>query len=85
VRFWGGGVALGVRLLIDWQQPETILRWILGYGMGGYVAIPHYGLLSNEARSQIQDRDRLMTEYPLVAFILISASLAHLSAVLTPT
>jgi len=69
---WGGLVAYGVRMLIDWQQPTVIVRWLMGYGMGAYVAIPDYGLLAEP-----DARQALTTFCPLMAFGLMSALLAR--------
>lgn len=43
---WGGAVALAMRYMIDWQHPGAILRWVMGYALGAYVAIPNFGLLA---------------------------------------
>jgi hypothetical protein len=59
---WGVAVAAAIRGLIDWQQPGAVLRWIMGYALGGYVAIPNFGLL-NEA---------IVTRYSLAADVVKS-------------
>lgn len=74
---WGGAVALVVRFGIDAQQPQVVLRWIMGYALGAYVAIPNYGLVD---KSTIPDealvQDTLMTMVPLLTYIAGSIAMA---------
>ena len=42
---WGIGVALLMFSLIRWQTPNIVLKIIMGYALGWYVAIPNFGLL----------------------------------------
>lgn len=42
---WGEVVAVSVFGLIDWQRPGTVLKWVMGYALGAYVAIPNSGLV----------------------------------------
>jgi hypothetical protein len=76
---WGVAVAAAIRGLIDWQQPGAVLRWIMGYALGAYVAIPNFGLL-NEATIPPEARDRhlLVSTLPTVAYIASSVALAFL-------
>jgi hypothetical protein len=41
---WGVGVAFLIFSLIRWQHPNIILKIIMGYALGWYVAIPNFGL-----------------------------------------
>jgi len=43
---WGCLITVAVRVLIDWQEPNAIIKWVFGFGAGAYAAIPNYGLLS---------------------------------------
>jgi hypothetical protein len=70
---WGFLVAYGIRLLIDWQQPSAPLRWVMGYAMGCYIAIPHYGLFDWDWKY-----DGLATVVPLVVFVVVSITLSYL-------
>jgi hypothetical protein len=42
---WGAAVAGSIRGLVLWQEPGAMLRWVMGYALGAYVAIPNFGLL----------------------------------------
>lgn len=63
---WGLLIAVGMRALLDWQQPTVMLRWGLGYALGAYVSIPNLGLLQ-ESSIPPEDRPRhqLIGQAPL--------------------
>ncbi len=42
---WGAIVALLILALIRWQEPHIMLKIIMGYALGWYVAIPNFGLM----------------------------------------
>jgi hypothetical protein len=68
---WGFAVALSMFWLIRWQAPNIILKIIMGYALGCYVAIPNFGLLSegtisNEARP----KHTLISILPSIVYIL---------------
>lgn len=71
---WGGGVAGVIRLFINYQQPGVVLRWVMGYSLGAYVAVPNFGLL---VESSIPDyaRDRHLMVSALPSFVYIVASI----------
>lgn len=71
---WGFLVAYGIRLLIDWQQPTAPVRWVMGYAMGSYVAIPHYGLFDWD-----WEYDGLATVVPVFAFALASGAFSYVA------
>ena len=75
---WGMLIACGVRALIMWQSPFWLLRWIFGYFMGAYVAVPNYGLLveSTIPHTEMRRHDRI-TMLPLWTYILTSLLFAH--------
>lgn len=68
---WGILIAFCVSGLIEWQHPGYILKWIFGFALGAYVAIPNYGLL-NEATLPIESvgRHTLVKQVPFVVYIL---------------
>ncbi len=67
---WGTGVALLLRLGFNALHPGLVLK-ILGYGAGGYVATPNYGLvLESTLPIEIQGRHQLITSLPFVTFII---------------
>jgi hypothetical protein len=41
---WGAAVAGSMDVFIGWLHPNVVLKWILGFGLAAYVAIPNYGL-----------------------------------------
>ena len=43
---WGGFVALLIHALIVWQHPHWLLKYVMGFALGAYVAIPNYGLVA---------------------------------------
>jgi hypothetical protein len=68
---WGCAIALSIFGLIRWQEPNLILKIIMGYALGCYVAIPNFGLL-NEGTipTEAKDRHLLISTLPTVAYIL---------------
>ena len=79
---WGLAIAASIRGLVAWQEPGVILRWIMGYALGSYVAIPNYGLL-NEATipPEATTRHVLLKAVPFLTYI---ASSIVLALVITP-
>jgi hypothetical protein len=54
---WGICVAILMFGLIQWQNPNIVLKIIMGYALGWYIAVPNFGLLQegsipDEARSR---------------------------------
>ena len=75
--FWGAAVAGAIRGLIIWQDPGSILRWIMGYALGAYVSIPNYGLLSESSiPPEAMSRHLMLKTVPFVSYIAISIILA---------
>lgn len=76
---WGGFVAYLIHLLIAWQHPHWILKWIFGFALGSYVSIPNYGLLQE---SSIPDhamlQHSLISNLPYLTFIISSILFAYL-------
>ena len=76
---WGGAVALGVRALICWQHPGILLTLVMGYALGAYVAIPNFGLVHESSIPyHAQPRHQLVSNVPLLAYIVASVGLAFL-------
>jgi hypothetical protein len=67
---WGLLVGVGMSNLIGWLHPGTVVKWILGFALGAYVAIPNYGLF---AESTIPDSDlprhMMISNWPLVTYV----------------
>ncbi len=75
---WGIVVAKAIYWLIFWQQPDIILRWIMGYALGAYVAIPNFGLIEpSSIPAHAQARHALVSFLPQFIYIV---SLVYLSA-----
>ena len=68
--FWGIAIAVSIRGLVVWQEPGALLRWIMGYALGAYVAIPNYGLF-NEATmpAEATTRHSVLKAVPLLTYV----------------
>ena len=74
---WGGSVGFAVRFLIDQNQPSVWLRWIMGYALGAYVAIPNYGLIRpSTIPPNAIPRHNLISNVPPAVYIIVSILLA---------
>jgi hypothetical protein len=76
---WGALVAYLIHLLIGWQHPYWILKIIFGFALGGYVAMPNYGLVEESTiPPDAMKRHELISLLPLWIFILSSVGFAYL-------
>ncbi len=75
---WGTAVAFGVHSLIRWLLPNIVLKIIMGFGVGAYVAIPNYGIAEHTVPDELAPRHLLATGLPLLAFIAASIIFAFL-------
>ena len=70
---WGVLVALGIQGILVWLEPNTVLKWIFGYALGWYVAIPNFGLLDESTiPAKAKDRHLLISTLPSVAYLITS-------------
>ena len=70
---WGTLVAVAIQALIVWRDPGTILKWIFGYLLGCYVAIPNFGLFQEPTiPREIRGRHLLISCLPEVTYIVIT-------------
>jgi len=68
---WGIVVALCISRLIEYQHPGTIMKWIFGFALGAYVAIPNYGLFNaSSIPYEAARRHNLISNVPFVTYIL---------------
>jgi hypothetical protein len=75
---WGALVAYVVHLLVGWQQPHWLVRWIFGYGVGSYVSSPSYGLLVDSSIPEhAYPRHITIMNLPFAVFIGCSILLAY--------
>lgn len=83
---WGVAIAAAIRGLIILLEPIFILRWIMGYALGAYVAIPNFGLLDESTiPHHAQRRHLLISLLPSLAYIASSLALAFLLPYLQPS
>ena len=70
---WGAAVAIAIHGLIEWLHPGVILRWIMGYSLGTYVAVPNFGLLSEANIPQgAKSRHLLVSVLPTTVYVICS-------------
>jgi len=70
---WGLLVCFAIQGLIQWLQPGTVIRWIFGYLLGWYVAIPNFGLvLESTIPPKVRDRHLLVSVLPALVYIAVS-------------
>lgn len=59
-----------MRALLNRQQPGTVLRWVMGYALAAYVAMPNYGLLAEASiAANAAPRHALVSNLPLIAYV----------------
>lgn len=74
---WGVGVALSMFCLILWQEPNIVLRIIMGYALGWYVAIPNFALLQEGSiPEEAKPRHLMISCWPPVAYIVTMLTLS---------
>jgi hypothetical protein len=74
---WGVGVAGLMRILLNWQQPGTVLRWLMGHALAAYVAIPNYGLLDQSSIPQYAVlRHNMISVIPSLSYIVAAVIFA---------
>ncbi|MGH9500378.1 MAG: hypothetical protein ACRD3L_14650 [Terriglobales bacterium] len=70
VAVWGIVVGYGMSYLIGATHPNLILRWILGFALGAYVAIPNFGLFNESTLpDSVMSRHFMISTLPLVTYI----------------
>jgi len=80
---WAALVAFAMRGLINVQQPGAVLRWIFGYSLGAYVAIPNYGLVDRSTLPpDVERRDTAISNLAVLVYIGLSITFAY---VIPPT
>jgi len=76
---WGIIIAFLIAELISWQNPYIIIKIIFGYGLGAYVAVPNYGLISETTISRSELSKHYMIKLlPLSSYIIFSIVFAFL-------
>jgi hypothetical protein len=70
---WGSTIACIVRIAVEIASPGGLLRWVLGYFLGAYVASPSYGLIDESTvPPEAQRRHKAISVVPLGAYWLVS-------------
>jgi hypothetical protein len=73
---WGAVVAWGMDLLIGWLHPNVIIKWIMGFALAAYVAVPNYGLLQESSiPDDKQVRHMMISWLPLIVYVATEAAL----------
>jgi hypothetical protein len=76
---WGAAIAATIRGLINLLNPGFVLRWIMGYALGLYVAIPNFGLLDESTiPHHAQGRHLLISLLPSLVYIALSLAITFL-------
>jgi hypothetical protein len=74
---WGILIAMLMTALIRWLHPYWIIKFIFGYFLGAYVAVPNYGLLRRDtAPDHARIKDNLISILSMWAYIILVAILA---------
>jgi hypothetical protein len=77
---WGALVAAAIRGLIDWQSPGAVLRWIMGYALGLYVAVPNFGSISEDSVPiHARERHNLVSLCGPATYVLASVAASFFS------
>jgi hypothetical protein len=67
---WGIAVGFAISGMIGALHPGPVLKWIMGFALGAYVAIPNFGLFSQGTiPDDVQPRHTMISNVPLVAYI----------------
>ena len=67
---WGIVVGWVMSSLIGWQHPNLVIRWIMGFALGAYVAVPNYGLIQESTiPDSEQARHTVISFVPLIAYV----------------
>lgn len=75
---WGALMAFLIHLLITWQHPHWIPKWIFGFALGAYVSIPNYGLLiESSVPDHAMFRHVMVSNLPYLIFIICSVVFAY--------
>ena len=76
---WGAGVAAAMHSLVGWQHPGFLLKWVMGYALGAYVAIPNYMLVDPATMApDIMTKDTVLNGVPFITYIACSLAFAWL-------
>lgn len=67
---WGVLVGFAISALIAWQHPGAFAKWVFGFCLGAYIAIPNYGLFQESMISdEAQLRHATVRTVPLLAYL----------------
>jgi hypothetical protein len=56
--------------LIGWLHPGAVLKWILGFALGAYVATPNFGLFNESTiPDDAQPRYLMISTLPVLIFV----------------
>ena len=67
---WGAVVAFLMFVMIGVENPNIILKIIMGYALGWYVAVPNFGLIAEGSiPDEAKPRHILVSTVPSVTYI----------------
>lgn len=74
---WGAFVAGLMYALIQWQSPNVVLRWVMGYALGSYVAIPNFGLVKIPpgVDPRRENVTTILSTVPLIVYVIAMLAL----------
>jgi hypothetical protein len=74
---WGAGVAIAMFGIIRWQEPNIILKIIMGYALGWYVSIPNFGFLQESSiPEEARKRHSMISIGPAVVYLITMTALS---------
>jgi hypothetical protein len=75
---WGVLTAYLIHLLIIWQHPHWILKWIFGFALGAYVSVPNFGLLiESSVPDHAMPRHFVVSHLSYLIYIICSVVFAY--------
>lgn len=79
VVFWGIAVGWSMSGLIGWQHPNALLKWVFGFALAAYVAIPNFGLFNESTiPDEAQSKHTMISSVPLIAYIVTEFATASM-------
>ncbi len=69
---WGSGIALIVIVGVNYYSPHIIIKIVFGYMLGGYLAVPNYGLVQESTASDSRFPNHfVISNLALIVFVIM--------------